>query len=216
MRAPLSFQKKRVKLMTRERDKLLGAPRDGGASVRRTWPVPVAVIAVMLVIGLAFVVGRTTALQTEENRAEESPQEGSLGKTETGGVPTKSSAGHAQAMNTGIPAAPRAMNADFLITDRLLANSLTYDDFQGETVTTSVCLGDPLRIGNVSSQRVGLIDTPEASDASAQLGFVDPGAVFTIEPQEPGTFFISAAGIDGLLFRYSAERCHRGRSRPTR
>lgn len=104
------------------------------------------------------------------------------------------------AAHTGAP------NADFLITDRLLAHPPTYEDHQRATTTTSVCLGDPLRIANLSSRRVGLIDTPDESDASSTLGFVEPGAVFTMVVQEPGTFFISAAG-GGLLFRYVARRC---------
>ncbi len=200
--------------MAQEHDELPGGPRDGRPPVRPAWPIPVAVIAMIVAIGLAFVVGRTTAPGAEGNGIEERATGGPPGATAqgvAGGGPAESSTDQMQEANKDAAAGPRAMSADFLITDRLLADPPSYEDLQAEAVTTSVCFGDPLRIANVSSQRVGLIDTPAESDASAQLGFVDPGAVFTMEPQEAGTFFISAAGVDGLLFRYSAAPCPRGR-----
>jgi hypothetical protein len=100
-----------------------------------------------------------------------------------------------------------ATSADFIITDRLLAHPPTYEDHQNAPTQTSVCLGQSLRIANLTSRRVGLIDTPDESDASSTLGFVEPGAVFNLVPEEAGTFFISAAGGNGLLFRYVARRC---------
>jgi hypothetical protein len=178
--------------MAQERGKLPG------------WLIPVAVLAVIAAIAIAFMIGRTSVAQPDQNRIAAPAEAGAPGRA----------AAEAQQANASGGAGPRAMGADFLVTDRLLAHPPNYDDLQNETMATSVCLGQTLRIGNVSSRRVGLIDTPDESDASAELGFVDPGAVFTMEPREAGTFFISAAGVDGLLFRYSAERCPPGRSRP--
>jgi hypothetical protein len=203
-----------VALMGRDRDKLLGASPGGRAARSPPWTIVVAAVAVLLAVALAFVLGRTTAVQPREQQLELRPQSDQPPVAEQSAsqqASTQSSDDQRRAEIGDAGAAPRALSADFLITDSLLANPPTYEDFEGEPMRTSVCLGDPLRIANVSSRRVGLIDTPAESDASAQLGFVDPGAVFILEPQEVGTFFISAAGIDGLLFRYVAERCRQGR-----
>lgn len=178
--------------MAQERNKLPG------------WLIPVAILVVIAAIAIAFMIGRSTVAQPGQNRT------AAPGEAAAPGPATA----EPQQANDSAGAGPRAMGADFLITDRLLAHPPSYEDLQNQTMATSVCLGQPLRIGNVSSRRLGLIDTPDESDASAELGFVDPGAVFTMAPQEAGTFFISAAGVDGLLFRYSAERCPPGRSRP--
>jgi hypothetical protein len=192
--------------MARERDKLLGAPRpDDRASAR-----PVAILMVLLVVGagLAFIIGRAAA---PENDA---PTSQAHGANETGGRPaTEASESKGAKPDAGSPAAPaadpgaQATTAEFLITDALLMSPPTYEDLEAEAISTSVCIGDTLRIGNVSSRRVGLLDTPEASDASVSLGFVEPGAVFTIRPRERGTFYISEPDGDGLLFRYRARRC---------
>jgi hypothetical protein len=159
---------------------------------------------VILALVIAFLLGRTTAPQSDPPRIE---KQGPPAPANQADPPAKNQALGAQAPAAAGGPGAGAANADFLITDRLLAQPRAYEDFQADPVTTSVCIGGRLRIANVASQRVGLVDTPDESDASAQLGFVEPGGVFTLEPQETGTFFISAAGRDGLLFRYSVRRC---------
>ena len=163
----------------------------------------IALSAIVLVLGLAtaFLLGRTTAAPSDR------PRNAAQAPSAPANPPAK-----ADALGTPAPAATAgaeagATGSDFLITDRLLAEPRAYDDLMAEPMTTSVCIGERLRIANVASQRVGLIDTPAQSDASVELGFVEPGGVFTFQPREEGTFFISAAGRDGLLFHYSARRC---------
>jgi len=188
--------------MVDEPGKPAGPPPDKAGSVRLVWLFLLGGTVVILGLVIAFLLGRTTAAQSDPPRtAAQAPaaplrQVSPPGGDDAGGAPV-----------ANVAAAAGAANADFLITDRLLAQPRAYDDFEADAVSTSVCLGERLRIGNVSSQRVGLIDTPEMSDASAQLGLVEPGGVFTLEPQEEGIFFISAADRDGLLFRYSVRRC---------
>ena len=97
--------------------------------------------------------------------------------------------------------------ADFIITDRLLKSPLSWEDFQSEPVNTSVCIGGSIRIANSAARTVGLVDTPEESDATVSIGIVRAGNVITITPKEIGTFYISEADADGMLFRYEAKLC---------
>ena len=106
-------------------------------------------------------------------------------------------------------ARPTDTTADFIITDRLLKDQPSWEDFQTESISTSVCIGEPLKIANAAARTVGLVDTPEESDATASIGIVRPGDVMTITPQEVGTFYISEADADGLLFRYEAKSCRK-------
>jgi len=168
------------------------------------WLIVLSAIVLILGLATAFLLGRTTATPSDPPRnAAQAPS----APTNPVSPPAKT-----EALGTTDPAATAgggagAADSDFLITDRLLAEPRAYDDLMAEPVATSVCIGGRLRIANVASQRVGLVDTPAESDASVQIGFVEPGGVFTLDPQEEGMFFISAAGRDGLLFRYSARRC---------
>lgn len=168
------------------------------------WLIVLSAIVLILGLATAFLLGRTTATPSDLPRnAAQAPS----APTSPVSPPAKT-----EALGTTAPAATAgagagAADSDFLITDRLLAEPRAYDDLMAEPVATSVCIGGRLRIANVASQRVGLVDTPAESDASVQIGFVEPGGVFTLDPQEEGMFFISAAGRDGLLFRYSARRC---------
>jgi hypothetical protein len=186
--------------MADEPERQNGASPGKARSGSLVWLILLGAIVVVLGLATAFLLGRTTAPRSDTPRV---AAQGPSAPANQVAPPARS-----QALGTPAPAAAAgAANADFLITDRLLARPRAYDDFQADPVTPSVCIGGTLRIANVASRRVGLIDTPDESDASVELGFVEPGGVFTLEPQEVGTFFISAAGTDGLLFRYSARRC---------
>ncbi len=99
------------------------------------------------------------------------------------------------------------VEADFLITDKLLKNQPKYEDFETAATGTSICLGQGLVVENVSSRAGGLVGTPEASDAAIELGLVKPGGTFRLAPKEAGVFFISEPDGDGLLFRYEVKSC---------
>jgi len=165
-----------------------------------------AAVVAIVALAAAFMLGRTTGAPSDRS-AIQAPASGSqpaaAGVNAVGATPLPVTTGQSQPPAPP-PAAPAA---DLLITDRLLANPPTYEEHQSAPTTTSVCLGESLRIANLTSGRLGLIDTPDESDASSTLGFVEPGAVFNMVVQETGTYFISAAGHDGLLFRYVARRC---------
>ncbi len=189
--------------MVAESDKAPGSTQPARSS---PWRVLAVLAALVSAAAIAFWLGRTSAPSSPESDNRSNVQ--SVAPVAAQATNQAAATNKPSAANP--TAAPAATDADFLITDQLLANPRVYDDFQSEAVRTSVCLGDPLRIANVASRRVGLTDTPEASDATVSLGVVEPGAVFTLRPEDSGTFYISAAGVDGLLFRYVAERC-RGR-----
>jgi len=78
-------------------------------------------------------------------------------------------------------------------------------------MTTDICLGDRLRIANVSMRTVGLNDTPDASDATTTLGMIKPGAIFEFEPSDEGRFFVGNADSSDLMFMYAVRRCKRKR-----
>lgn len=190
-------------------------PRKG--SRPSIWWIALATIVAIAALAAAFMLGRTTTVPTDKAVVQApagGSQPGVVGP-DAGGSPPPVAAEPPRPAISGATAQPGATNADFLITDRLLAHPLAYEDLQNAPTQTSVCLGGPIRIANLASRRLGLIETPDESDASATLGFVEPGAVFTLVAREPGTFFISAAGGDGLLFRYMARRCA-GKSEPSR
>lgn len=181
-------------------------------SHRPIWLAVLATVVAIAALAVAFMLGRTTATPPDK-AAVQAPSGGSQpAGRDAGGNPPPATAGRSQQSTPQAAAQPEATNADFLITDRLLAHPPTYEDHQNAPTGTIVCLGDPIRIANTSSRRLGLINTPDESDASSTLGPVEPGGVFTMEVREAGTFFISAAGVDGLLFRYVAERCPGSRS----
>ena len=175
-------------------------------------PIALVVIVAIIFLVAGFLLGRWS-VPPREKAAVQAPATGTQSAAASAGG-TRPSA-DSQPANIVAPVQAGAADADFLITDRLLADQPTYEELEGAPTSTSVCLGQPLRVANLSSRRVGLIDTPAESDASSTLGWVEPGAVFTMTPEEAGTFFISAAGGDGLLFRYVARQCP-GNSRPAK
>jgi hypothetical protein len=179
-------------------------------SHRAIWLAVLATVVAIAALAGSFMLGRTTATPSDK-AAVQTPAGGSQpAGPNAGGSPPPATAGQLQQSTPQAAAQPGATNADFVITDRLLAHPPTYEDHQNAPTGTIVCLGDPIRIANASSRRLGLIDTPDESGASSTLGSVEPGGVFTVVVQEPGTFFISAAGVEGLLFRYVAQPCPGG------
>lgn len=194
--------------MLRERDKLLGvAPAAARPQTRRL----IAILLAAGAVAAAFFAGRSSS-PGEHGVAE--PEARVSGKVQPSSAPERLSAAPGAQIAAVVPArAPEGERAEFLITDTLLADPPSYEALEAEAVSTYACIGETLRIANVSSRRVALIDTPESSDASVSLGFLNEGAVFTLRPQETGTFFISEPDSDGLLFRYTARRCGAARKR---
>lgn len=105
------------------------------------------------------------------------------------------------------PSDAGSSDADMIITGSLLADPPSYEELGDKPTQTSICLGDPLKIANISSKTVGLIDTPAESDASAEIGIVRADGVLTITPQETGVFLISEADKGDPLFRYEVKKC---------
>ena len=110
------------------------------------------------------------------------------------------------ASETPPPPAPIAKPpADFVITDALVARKLTAD--QLEPSEKAICVDQPLAIRNDTARTVTLLDTPQDSDATIELGTVKPGAVFSFSPNEEGVYVIASQAVDGWLFRYKAASC---------
>jgi hypothetical protein len=188
----------------------LPAPDPSPKSRRQTMMLTmIAVFVGLAALAAAFMLGRTSAPPSDNATVSAPGGEGHAAAAGPGAVGGNLSAqaGGPQPAPSVAAAQPGAANAHFVITDRLLAHPPTYEDYEHAPTATIIFLGDPLRIANSSSRRLGLVDTPEESDASSTLGSVEPGAVFTTFVEEAGTFFISAEGVDGLLFRYAARRC---------
>jgi hypothetical protein len=187
--------------MLKDRDKLLGVPQADQKGGRRTG-IPLTVTAVVTLMGVVvgFVGGRLTV----ESSSTQIPA-----PRKDLAVAVHATDRTVQPPTRSAPANTLAVAADKVITDRLLADPATYEQLENESVTTTVCLGQTLRVANISHATVGLVDTPEYSDADAELGIVKPGGVFTLRPKERGIFYLSASGRDGLLFRYQVERCRK-------
>lgn len=186
--------------MVRNRDSLLGVPqRDPGAApLAKGWLRWAAILAVLVAIASAYLLGRVARSDTQAFAPPDA---------EAGATPNPPKANPTAASGAAPKPEDLAVSADFIITDRLLANLPDYEQLQGATMQTSVCLGDPLHVANAANVTVGLVDTPEDSDAAVELGIIKPGGVFRLKPREVGVFYLSAAGRDGLLFRYEVEKC---------
>lgn len=146
---------------------------------RKGWSVSVIGVGVVLAVGLGFVAGRV--LQPPV-----SPK------------PHLASRGQAD---------PLAADADFIITNALLANPSSRFELEIDVMGTTVCQGGTLRVANASDKTVGLVYAPDESDVKVELGIVRPGGVFTIQANELGVFFILEAERNGMMFRFDVKDC---------
>lgn len=195
--------------MALDRDKLMGKPSrtqtDKNTKSPNRW-VYFSIAALLIIsVGLAIAL----SLQISNDKLQEptitTPTE--VIPTAVKVVKENSSASNKPPLLANQQAPSKNQNADFLISDSLLASKPTYEDFQEEATSTSVCVGQKINVGNVSVKMVGLVDTPEYSDTTIELGIVRPGEIFTLEPKEVGTFFLSDTDSGDLLFKYTVKSC---------
>lgn len=187
----------------RNRDHLLGPPDSSSQPPKARWLLSAAFgfVLACLVVG-AYLLGRNESAESKSKDDAAAPTV----KSQVERAPESSQKLDPKAFQN---ARPTDTTADFIITDRLLKNQLSWEDFQEEAISTSVCIGKPIRIANAAARTVGLVDTPEESDATASIGIVRAGEIMTITPLEVGTFYISEADADGMLFRYEAKSCQK-------
>jgi hypothetical protein len=195
--------------MAVDRDKLMGKPSRTQAdknikSPNRWVYFPIAALLIISV-GLAIALSLQISNDKLQKPTIATPTE--IIPTAVKGIKENSPASNKPPLLVSQQTPSKNQNADFLISDSLLASKPTYEDFQEEATSTSVCVGQKINVGNVSVKMVGLVDTPEYSDATIELGIVRPGEIFTLEPKEVGTFFISDTDSGDLLFKYTVKSC---------
>lgn len=117
----------------------------------------------------------------------------------------------AQSSNIGTDATEiqaEAVLSDLVVTDALLNVPPGVDALKQAPTRVSTCKGGGLSISNGSQRSINLSSTPEASDAAATIGTIQPGSrmQLTVE-DDPGTYYIQDLDSGEYILMYEVRDC---------
>jgi hypothetical protein len=113
----------------------------------------------------------------------------------------------AEATQSANAGADRADSADFIITDRRLAEPPTWQNFREQPTTRTFCENAQPRVANGSSRILNLGGQVVASDVSWDIGIVKPGATLTFNVDEAGEYAIMDLDAGKPIFFYEVQKC---------